>query len=80
LGAFFKSHYRENKSQSHSARLDNSLVITCHLDALRRAGKGFCTFEQSVHSPIFEEPTTVRLILREDVLWATTRLVHNLPR
>jgi pimeloyl-ACP methyl ester carboxylesterase len=30
--------------------------------------KGFYTFEQSAHSPIFEEPEKVQKILREDVL------------
>jgi pimeloyl-ACP methyl ester carboxylesterase len=30
--------------------------------------KGFYTFEESAHSPIFEEPEKVQKILREDVL------------
>jgi len=30
--------------------------------------KGFYTFEQSAHSPIFEEPEKMQKILREDVL------------
>ena len=30
--------------------------------------KGFYTFEESAHSPIFEEPERVRRIMREDVL------------
>jgi hypothetical protein len=30
--------------------------------------KGFYTFEQSAHSPIFEEPEKVQKIFREDVL------------
>ena len=30
--------------------------------------KGFYTFENSAHSPIFEEPERSRLILRQDVL------------
>ncbi len=29
--------------------------------------KGFYTFEQSAHSPLFEEPEKMRKILREDV-------------
>lgn len=36
--------------------------------------KGFYTFEQSAHSPLFEEPEKARLILVEDVLAGTNRL------
>ena len=36
--------------------------------------KGFYTFEQSAHSPIFEEPDKVSKILREDVLAGTNNL------
>jgi pimeloyl-ACP methyl ester carboxylesterase len=35
---------------------------------LRAPVKGFYTFHQSAHSPVFEEPARVRQILREDVL------------
>jgi hypothetical protein len=30
--------------------------------------KGFYTFEQSAHSPMFEEPEKMQKVLREDVL------------
>lgn len=36
--------------------------------------KGFYTFEQSAHCPIFEEPDKVRRILSQDVLTGTTTL------
>jgi pimeloyl-ACP methyl ester carboxylesterase len=36
--------------------------------------KGFYTFEQSAHSPIFEEPAKMRQLLREDVRRGTKRL------
>lgn len=36
--------------------------------------KGFYTFEESAHSPIFEEPDKLRKILREDVRAGTTNL------
>jgi pimeloyl-ACP methyl ester carboxylesterase len=39
-----------------------------YFDVLQAPVKGFYTFEQSAHSPIFEEPAKVQQILREDVL------------
>lgn len=39
--------------------------------------KGFYTFEQSAHSPIFEEPERVRQILRADVLQGTNQLADE---
>jgi hypothetical protein len=30
--------------------------------------KGFYTFEKSAHSPLFEEPEKMGLIIKEDVL------------
>jgi pimeloyl-ACP methyl ester carboxylesterase len=41
---------------------------------LRAPVKGFYTFHDSAHSPIFEEPARVREILRRDVLRGTTTL------
>lgn len=40
--------------------------------------KGFYTFEQSAHSPVFEEPDKMRRILREDVLAGANRLADAL--
>jgi len=41
---------------------------------LRAPLKGFTTFEQSAHSPAFEEPVRFRRVLREDVLGGATGL------
>jgi len=39
-----------------------------YFDQLKVPIKGFYTFEQSAHSPLFEEPEKMRHILQEDVL------------
>jgi pimeloyl-ACP methyl ester carboxylesterase len=39
--------------------------------------KGFYTFQNSAHSPIFEEPDLVEKIMREDVLNSQTTLADN---
>ncbi len=41
---------------------------------LKAPVKGFYTFEQSAHTPLFEEPDKVVRILREDVLAGTANL------
>lgn len=45
-----------------------------YFQKLRAPVKGFYTFEQSAHSPIFEEPQKVHSILLEDVLHGTNKL------
>jgi pimeloyl-ACP methyl ester carboxylesterase len=45
-----------------------------YFDKLHAPVKGFYTFEQSAHSPMFEEPEKTRAILREDVLSGFTYL------
>jgi pimeloyl-ACP methyl ester carboxylesterase len=45
-----------------------------YFEQLQAPLKGFYTFEQSAHSPIFEEPDKVRTILREDVLTGRNNL------
>jgi len=40
--------------------------------------KGFYTFEQSAHSPMFEEPEKMQKVLREDVLALGGRGYHSL--
>ncbi|WP_209426667.1 alpha/beta fold hydrolase [Pararhodobacter sp. SW119] len=40
--------------------------------------KGFYTFENSAHSPLFEEPERARQILREDVLTGRAKLADKL--
>jgi pimeloyl-ACP methyl ester carboxylesterase len=44
------------------------VVARDYFAALEAPGKGFYTFEDSAHSPLFEEPEKFRAILREDVL------------
>ena len=39
--------------------------------------KGFYTFEQSAHSPLFEEPERMREIMREDVLTGSKGLADR---
>jgi pimeloyl-ACP methyl ester carboxylesterase len=48
-----------------------------YFDRLDAPLKGFYTFTQSAHSPIFEEPARARQILREDVLGRTNRLADR---
>ncbi len=43
-------------------------------EVLQAPVKGFYTFEQSAHSPMFEEPEKMQKILREDVLAGTNTL------
>jgi pimeloyl-ACP methyl ester carboxylesterase len=45
-----------------------------YFDKLKAPVKGFYTFEQSAHSPIFEEPQKAQRIMREDVLVGANRL------
>ena len=45
-----------------------------YFDQLKAPVKGFYTFENSAHSPIFEEPEKVRAILQADVLAGETGL------
>jgi pimeloyl-ACP methyl ester carboxylesterase len=48
-----------------------------YLALLKAPVKGFYTFEQSAHSPAYEEPEKMRQILREDVLAGQTRLADH---
>jgi pimeloyl-ACP methyl ester carboxylesterase len=45
-----------------------------YLEKLQAPMKGFYTFEQSAHSPMFEEPEKMLMILQEDVLAGTNNL------
>lgn len=45
-----------------------------YFDQLKAPIKGFYTFEQSAHSPLFEEPEKMRHILQEDVLVGVNNL------
>ncbi|MDF2627535.1 MAG: putative hydrolase or acyltransferase of alpha/beta superfamily [Symbiobacteriaceae bacterium] len=48
-----------------------------YFDKLQAPLKGFYTFEHSAHSPLFEEPERMRLILREDVLVGANALADR---
>ena len=45
-----------------------------YFEKLKAPMKGFYTFEQSAHSPFFEEPTKMQHILQEDVLVGVNNL------
>jgi pimeloyl-ACP methyl ester carboxylesterase len=45
-----------------------------YFEKLKAPVKGFYTFEQSAHSPLFEEPEKMQKILMEDVLNGTNNL------
>ena len=45
-----------------------------YFQQLKAPVKGFYTFQESAHSPMFEEPATVLRILRADVLAGLTNL------
>jgi pimeloyl-ACP methyl ester carboxylesterase len=47
------------------------------LDALEAPLKGFYTFGESAHSPLFEEPERMQRILRDDVLVGTNALADD---
>lgn len=49
-------------------------LAKAYFEMLAAPLKGFYTFEQSAHSPCFEEPEKMRQILRVDVLAGTNRL------
>lgn len=52
----------------------NTALAKDYLDTLRAPMKGFYTFAQSAHSPLFEEPDRARRIFADDVLHGTTSL------
>lgn len=58
----------------------NHGLARAYFHRLRAPVKGFYTFEQSAHSPAFEEPERFCRVLREDVLAGTTRLADAEPR
>ncbi len=52
----------------------NYALAEDYFEKLNAPVKGLYTFEQSAHSPIFEEPEKVLKILREDILLGTNNL------
>jgi pimeloyl-ACP methyl ester carboxylesterase len=55
----------------------NASLSKAYLSDLKAPVKGFYTFTESAHSPLFEEPGKVRKILKEDVLNAKTELADH---
>ncbi|MCB0189439.1 MAG: alpha/beta hydrolase [Caldilineaceae bacterium] len=55
----------------------NYSVAKEYFERLDAPVKGFYTFAQSAHSPIFEEPDKAQNILRKDVLTGTNRLADT---
>jgi pimeloyl-ACP methyl ester carboxylesterase len=55
----------------------NYTLAKAYFEQLKAPVKGFYTFEQSAHSPIFEEPKKVGRILRDDVLMGTNNLADG---
>ncbi len=49
-------------------------LAKAYFEKLKAPVKGFYTFENSAHSPMFEEPEKLQQILREDVLAGTNNL------
>ena len=52
-------------------------LAKAYFEKIEAPVKGFYTFEQSAHSPMFEEPEKVQQILREDVLAGTNSLADK---
>jgi pimeloyl-ACP methyl ester carboxylesterase len=48
-----------------------------YFEKLQAPVKGFYTFEQSAHSPLFEEPEIMQHILQEDVLVGVNNLTDT---
>jgi pimeloyl-ACP methyl ester carboxylesterase len=48
-----------------------------YFEKLKAPVKGFYTFEQSAHSPLFEEPEKMQKILLEDVMVGTNGLADK---
>ena len=55
----------------------NHTLAKDYFEKIQAPVKGFYTFEQSAHSPIFEEPEKVQKILSEDVLRGTNHLADT---
>jgi pimeloyl-ACP methyl ester carboxylesterase len=55
----------------------NYTLAKDYFEILQAPVKGFYTFEQSAHSPMFEEPEKVQKILLEDVLAGTNSLADK---
>ena len=56
----------------------SSVLAKKYLMAIKAPVKGFYSFQQSAHSPMFEEPDKVQTILREDVITGENRLAEKM--
>jgi pimeloyl-ACP methyl ester carboxylesterase len=52
-------------------------LARAYFESLKGLVKGFYTFAQSAHSPMFEEPEKTLRILQEDVLAGTNHLADE---
>jgi pimeloyl-ACP methyl ester carboxylesterase len=52
-------------------------LARAYFDALKAPLKGFYTFAESAHSPMFEEPALMRRIIEQDVLTGGNRLADG---
>lgn len=55
----------------------NHDLSKAYLEQLQAPVKGFYTFTESAHSPVFEEPQRVKEIILKDVLMGTTKLADS---
>jgi len=55
----------------------NYVLTRDYFEKLQVPSKGFYTFEQSAHSPLFEEPEKMRHILQQDVLAGVNSLADT---
>ena len=55
----------------------NYTLAKDYFEQIQAPVKGFYTFEQSAHSPIFEEPEKVQKILMDDILVGTNSLADR---
>jgi len=55
----------------------NYTLAKDYFEQIKAPIKGFYTFEQSAHSPLFEEPEKMRHILQEDVLQGANNLADT---
>jgi len=55
---------------------DSYTLAKAYFEQIEAPIKGFYTFEQSAHSPIFEEPDKVQEIIRQDVLAGANSLAY----
>jgi pimeloyl-ACP methyl ester carboxylesterase len=55
----------------------NYTEAKAYFEQIHAPVKGFYTFEQSAHSPMFEEPEKVQKILQEDVMTGANHLADR---